>query len=312
VTQLVKMLQGHEILSSGPAIPQPRELAMQAAVHVLPGGGTIKGITEGVAKLRSPAMMTGILNTLDALAQRTSKAIGGGVSRIFGEEAAAGAAGAAESVTKVTRENFPHVARAVGDYNANLDRLAQESASQTSGFGAHAPGASQALAALAARGVGHLDAHTPKGGPRLALDPESKPSASELAQFNRVVEITERPTRALDHLARGTYTEEHHQTLQTVYPRLAEEMRLQVLDRLAKEMAKGTRLPHRIRFSLGLFLGTDLDSSMTPQSIAAAQAAYATQPTAPSQGMAPRADVKIGIGDRLATGTQGLTQRLGA
>jgi hypothetical protein len=77
-------------------------------------------------------------------------------------------------------------------------------------------------------------------------------------------------------------------------------------------MAKGTRLPHRIRFSLGLFLGTDLDSSMTPQSIAAAQAAYATQPTAPSQGMAPRADVKIGIGDRLATGTQGLTQRLGA
>jgi hypothetical protein len=361
VTQLVKMLQGHEILSSGPAVPMSSQGVMSAAAqsaasHLVPSG-VISGVTEGVAKLRSPAMMTGVLSALDDLAKATTKGIAGGVARIFGGVAEAeAAAGAAETAAKVTRENFRHVAGTLGDLGANLDRVAEITGQETGPLQPHAPAASEALVALAARGLGHLGASVPKGPPKLALDAEYVPSPTELAHFNRVVSIAQRPTAALEHIARGTYTQEHHQALQVIYPKLAhfnrvvsiaqrptaalehiargtytqehhqalqviypklaEEMKLQVLDHLSKEMAKGNRLPRRIRLGLGTFLGVDLDSSMTPAAIAAAQQAYALAPLqegAAGPGPAPklRASVKTRLGEGLATSAQGIEQRLG-
>lgn len=279
VTQIVKMLQGPQIISSGPAIPGigydlATEALQRLANKALPFGLT--GMVTGtIDRLRSPGVTIGVLRALDTMAAKTSKAIGSGVGRIFEGEAAAASGSAARAVTP---ESYPNVSADLHHYGSDLDRLAETVSQHTAPVAGHAPATTDALQALAARVVQHLEGLIPAGPARLPLSPEHRPSVAELTPFNRAHEIAENPLRLLDHVARGTLDPGHVRAAEAIWPKLTQEMRTQVLEKLAAQTAAGKTVPRRSRLALSIFLGTDLDRSTTQATIAANQAALASAP----------------------------------
>jgi len=272
-----------------------------AATGAAPGVGPLVGISFGYMKdvlkriARDPAMYSTLGNflktpiqTLSAmtglahLVGSTDKAIASGVGAIFrGETAAAGSEVAGSAVNA---GNFTNVSNGVTGLANNLDRLAQETSGQTNSLQPHAPGTSDAIHGVAARGVQLLASKLPAPGSRRPLDPPYRPSPAELAVFNRYQALAEHPTLILQHVANGTLTQDQLNTVQAVYPKLLAEMRAQVTSQLAKEMAKGTRIPYRTRLSLSHFLGTDLDSTTTQVHLAANRAAFQRSPAPPGGG----------------------------
>lgn len=299
------------VRAQGNNLVSPTEFlgALGGGMGAGPAGALAMGAATAAVRRHASGVLgwaaTGAQKALLGFMERTEGKVASGVRAIFeGESAAA----AGDVASKVTRETFPHVASGLGDLHQNLDRMAEVTAGQTSGLREHAPATADALNALAARGIGHLAPKVPQGGPKLALDRDFTPSSSELSTLNKHLEIAQSPTRVLDHIARGTYSPEHHETLTVIYPKLHEQMKLEVLDRLAKAMAKGERIPRKVRMGLSMFLGQDLDSSMTGQAIAAAQGVYAAQPAEPGPG-APAGggkvrDLKIDPAGRYDTGMQ--------
>lgn len=309
VTYLVKSAQGHEILSSGPAIPMPGQVMQQAGASlmgkVIPGGivGTVE---HAITSVRNPTMMTGVLNTLEKMAQRSSDALGGGVGRIFGQGAAAAAAEAAANV--VDMRTYPKVAERLNRYAMDPEHLADEMSRQTYALQDHAPSTTQALHGLASRAANYLQAKLPQATQRAPLDAEYRPSPAELAIFNRHYEIAHKPMRVLEHVAKGTVTPEHVETLKVIYPQLFTEMQAGALDRLAREVARGRRLPYRMRLSLSMFLGQDLDSSTKPQSLAANMASFAAAPVGPPGGP-PSGAKNLDVASRALTPMQRSAER---
>lgn len=288
--------------------------------------GTLGGISYGYMKdvikriVRDPAMFATVgrlikspLETFSAMAglgrltHSTDQAIASGVGAIFGSGAAAGGAEAAAHA--VTPGNYTHVAGNLSGYSGNLDKLAEDTGQQTAPLRTHAPATTDALHGIAARGVQTLAGKLPAPGQRQPLDPPYQPSRAELVAYNRYHEIAESPARVLQHVAAGTITREHMDALQTIYPNLASEMRQKVMDRLAAEVSKGTRLPHQKRLALSLFLGSDLDSSSTQHHLAATQAAFAQH----QQQAAPRPSAaglsRLSVASRLSTPMQASAAR---
>lgn len=250
--------------------------------------------------LKSPGETLSAMAGLGRLSGKTDEAVAQGLNAIFGNEVAAGSAEAMGNA--VTPGNYPHVAGNLSGYGSNLDKLAEDTSRETERLRNHAPATTDALHGVAARGVERLDAVIPRGGDRKPLDPPYVPSAAELAAYNRVHEIAEKPTRILNHIANGTITQDHVQTLAAIYPKLYVDWKAKAMDRLAKEIAKGRRPSAARRLALSAFMGQDLDSSTTQQHIAASQSAFATAagPAKPAaQGTTP-----LKIAARTATASQ--------
>lgn len=256
--------------------------------------------------LKSPVETLSAMAGLARLTSTTDEAIASGVGAIFGGGVAAGSAEASGKF--LDAKSFGHVASNLGNYASDLDRLAEDTSRQTEGVRDHAPATSDALHGLAARGVQYLNGQAPRAQQQ-PLDRPYQPSRSELTQFNRAHEIAQRPTNVLAHVAKGTLTPEHLQTLAAIYPRLYQEMQAQVLDRLSKEMAKGNHIPYRTRLSVGMFLGQNLDSTTMPVHMAANVAAVAKAPRAPMPALKESGLAKVKMGDRMQTPSQAAAQR---
>lgn len=287
-----------KIMVSQGFIPSPGEVAREAgkaALHEIPGVGTIsRTATATLEKIRrSPSAMVGLLGAFAKLAEKTSQAIDGKIGRVLSGEAAAGAAAAAEAAVgrgtvTITPKDFPRVASDLRHHGSDPVRLAETVATHTAGLDEHAPTASLALAAAAARGVQHLQGHLPVGPARLPLNREYLPSRAELRNVNRAHEVMQAPLRALDHVAKGTLDPIHVQALEAVYPKLTQHMRTKVLEGIASRTAAGKTIPRHTRLALSLFLGSPLDSSVNPETIAANQATMAQAPKQQDQMPAPQ------------------------
>jgi hypothetical protein len=326
VTQLVKMQQGHEILSSGPAVPTGASMALAAARRIPGGAGHVAGLITGtIHKVRQPSTMVHVLSVLDKFAKRASVRLDKSASAIF-KSGAGGAASSKAAATgtegfssggMVTPERFTDVSSSLRDYGGNLDRLAEVVSRETEGLRDHAPAATAAAHAFAARVVQHLGAQLPDGGTRQLLDPKFEPSRTELADYNRHHEIAARgPVAVLEHLARGTLHPAHLEASQAMYPRLHAEAQQLVADKLAEHLGEKNHLPSRLRPGLSMFLGNDLEYSMTPAAILSAQLVYAGTPAEQPPGGAPAPqksrNVETRISERASTSTQGNEARLKA
>jgi hypothetical protein len=126
----------------------------------------------------------------------------------------------------------------------------------------------------------------PPGPPAPALQPhldEGLPSTSEMAAFVRAARVVDDPMTVFDSLRRGDLTTDEVDALKAVYPEVYGEMQGMVMTELAK---LDTPLPYDKALSLGLLVGVPAHPSMTPEYIAAQQAAL-TAP--PEQGQPPAA-----------------------
>jgi hypothetical protein len=272
--------------------------------------GPMKAVIQRIARdptmystlgnfLLSPAKTLSTMLEMSRLTSMTDDAIADGIGAIFG-------AGTAKVTSEVAGKlvdprTYLHVASNLSGYSNNLDGLASHTTLQTDAIQDHLPGSSDALHALAARGVQLLQAKIPRAEAREPLDPPYQPSAAELARYNRFHEIAEKPTVILHKVAEGTLSPEHIEAAQAVYPSLLAEMRLKTTDRLASEISKGRIIPYKTRLALSMFLGKNMDSSLSYQSMQANQAAFAMptmQPSAPARPSRAAGADKITIAQR--------------
>lgn len=168
-----------------------------------------------------------------------------------------------------------------------IERLSRE----TAALGAAAPATTVEVMALAQRVATFLADKAPKGPTPLlevkALARPSRPADAEAARYARYASAAFNPRGVLSEAAAGMASPEGVETLQALYPQLLEEWRQQLMERLSSH---GTALSYRQRLGLSYLLGSPLDPSLKPESVAMLQGAYAQkEPQQPSRRQAPSA-----------------------
>lgn len=284
-TAMMKYLDsgGVGIPNSGPFVPNPAmRMAGKAAEMVLPGmvTSTIKATLNVGQTLKSAPKMVAVLANLERAAQSISRHIDTAAATLaHGSVKAANigrseaAAGIASVFGKTAEENSAlYLKRSthLRELSGNVDKLYDTLSQQTDGMHEHAPNTAQAAQAASARGVAFLASKIPQPPDRGPLAPKWRPSQAEISKFNRYYQAVEDPTSILKQAAAGTLTPESVEAVKAVYPDLFQKMTTSILDKLTSQR---TPVPYRTKLMVSFLLGTDLDGTLSPASIARNQAA---------------------------------------
>lgn len=247
---------------------------------------TIEDILSGKTVLHSEDQLTskraqyGALAKIERMAQETTRKINKGASNIF--DTLKPVIGIIS--TKLTPEKFEKTADKIRTMSNNFERGAEALENATSPIHSAAPSIAANLNIAAARATQFLASKLPIQDPGTPFSAPTKPSASEIAKFNRYYEIVENPVGVLSHIKNGTLTKEHLETIRTVYPKMYTQMQHAIMDKIAQK--GGEHLPYQTKLTLSMFLGQDLTRSLKQASISSAQQVFATQGKAqPQRGM---------------------------
>lgn len=183
--------------------------------------------------------------------------------------------------------------------------------------GHYMPDHGATLAAVAARAVNYLNTLKPSEDRLGPLDPKRTPSDVEVAKYNRALDIAEQPLTAIQHIKDGNLTPDDVTTFKTIYPSLYDRVSQKLTKEMIEHTAKGNSVPYTARLGMSLFLGQALDSTMTPQSIAAAQPMPKMPPEQPQgaqsqQGGAHSMKAIADIGNMFKTPGQSRESRRGS
>lgn len=115
------------------------------------------------------------------------------------------------------------------------------------------------------------------------LDTESKISKIQQSEFNRTLDIAQQPLMPLQYIKDGTLKPQDIQTLQAIHPMAYPKLMQKITNEMTNHLSDGGKIPYHVRQSLSLFMGQPLDSTLTPQSILAAQSTFMPSPMAQGQ-----------------------------
>lgn len=130
----------------------------------------------------------------------------------------------------------------------------------------HAPNTASAVGAQAFKAAQFLYEKAPKYQAATSINPELsmkryRPSDIEMAKFERYVQAVDNPFSALKDFSNGIMTPEQSEALRVVYPRMYDEIRSEVANKLA-EMK--TELPYSKRIALSTLLNVPIDQATSP------------------------------------------------
>lgn len=137
-----------------------------------------------------------------------------------------------------------------------------------------APQIAQSLQLSTAKAVHFLSTKLPTKPDNNPFQKPYEPSPTEMAKFERYVNIIEKPTSALNHVKLGTIGPDTMEALQTVYPKLLDQMRQAVNLEATNQAKKGRDLPFQLKQSISMFLGQPISSSLLPQNVMNNQAVF--------------------------------------
>jgi hypothetical protein len=145
------------------------------------------------------------------------------------------------------------------------------------GLGSYMPEHAQALSAHSMRALNFINQNRPQPTKASFFDNESEPTPEQTRAYDRGLGIAQQPLIAFQHLKDNSLLPQDMQILKTMHPQYYGHMAQAVTNAMADHVSDGGKVPYQMRQSLSLFLGHALDSSMTPQSIMAAQAVFMNQ-----------------------------------
>ena len=102
--------------------------------------------------------------------------------------------------------------------------------------------------------------------------------------YHQALDVANDPLSVIPEIGHGTLEESHVQHLSAMAPELTDLLKRKMTEKVMQQQIKDKKPPYRVRQALSLFMGSDLSSELTPASIQAAQATFATpaaQPPAP-------------------------------
>lgn len=147
----------------------------------------------------------------------------------------------------------------------------------------------------AANYLNQLRPQVPQNSP---LDSSNLPASPlKTRNFHNALTIAEDPLSVLQKVKDGTIHSEDIKHLQNLYPKLHERMVQKMNDQMTEHLSKGNEIPKKLQRSLSLFLGQNLNSSITPQALLSSQSTFlpnAPQPTQqqPKQHKTPENSLK--------------------
>jgi hypothetical protein len=130
-------------------------------------------------------------------------------------------------------------------------------------------------------------------------DPE--PSKAEIAKFNRYYSTVENPMSILKHIQDNTVSQESIETLETVFPKIFNQMKSHILEHVSG-MKNPEEIPYKTKMTLSRFLGQPLHPSQAPQAIAQNQMTYnqAAQQSAQKEKGNETGESKLTLGKRMS------------
>ncbi len=140
-------------------------------------------------------------------------------------------------------------------------------------IGHYLPEHQSAMAQMSMHAINYVESLRPKDETALPFDPKPKVSAYAQAQFDRVLDLAEQPLLAFEAIKKGNLNQKDVMHIKVMYPKLYEQMSEQLYHSVLENDAQKNPIPYKQRMAISLFLGQPLDSTMTPASIQAAQAA---------------------------------------
>lgn len=172
----------------------------------------------------------------------------------------------------------------------NMDNPDHMIAAQAqSNLGHYMPEAQVSIAKASATAVQYLESIKPKPMKLGPMDREIPPSKQEMARYNRALDIAINPITVLQHVKDGTLQTSDIQDLNSMYPGLYKQFSDKLINDTVSAEATEQTVPYKTKVGISLFLGTELDSSMRPSSIQAAQPKPKAQPQpAPSGTNGPK------------------------
>jgi len=164
--------------------------------------------------------------------------------------------------------------------------------SQEDHFATNFPQENMILQTARGRIYRHLKAAKPaKAINALAFD-RNEPSDNQHRVYNQALDLAASPLSVLKHVKDGTLTKNHMEHMQAMWPELTTHLSKEMTKRITEAQLKGETPEYKVRKSLSLFLGTPLDSTMTPSGIMAAQATYIPKIGPPQAGGPPNSKKK--------------------
>lgn len=143
----------------------------------------------------------------------------------------------------------------------------------TSDLAMAAPESAAAIQTTAIRGIQFLSSKMPKNESDSLFPVAYRPSDYEISRFMKYKSTVDDPMSVLGSLKDNNVTVEQIETLNAVYPELYNAMRMQVME---KAVSLKSPPSYQKQLALSMFLGVDVDSSLSPHMIQANQASFAT------------------------------------
>lgn len=276
-----------------------------AAASIAVSHPAIGAMIEAYNVARNPISAMNKLAEVERILGKSTQAISRGAKAIFdtGVETTHKSMGTLLSFPiKERLSEHAKIADNVADMNSNPGLLMDRLAENTQSLHEAAPNTAGAVQSTQTMAISFLASKLPPRPPSNPFSEPYKPSNSEMAMFERYVQIVEKPIAALDLVKQNTITNEAVETLNAVYPKLYNEMKSAVLKEATDILAKKQTIPYQTKQSLSIFLGQPLEQSMTYQNVMNNQIAF--QPPAPTQGQTKPS--KTGMGKMTVASRTGL------
>jgi hypothetical protein len=286
--------------------------------HLAPviGRKTIGAVGSGALKVLSTGVAKGAMKTLDYAADVNSGAqrINSGISALF-------KAGGKQAVTEYANDKDKEKLKdyiSSGQQNKEMDNSVQASPSPTPQQQSFAEGGEvlgQSLPEIKPadtkktilEGTNSLANHYPTQGamiqaaksrintyltsirpqpPKGALPFDTPlPNKDGERHYNKAIDIANDPLSILNKIKSGTITPDHVEHFKQLYPELHNHLSKKLIDKMGESKLDSDKVgkpTYRVRQGMGLFLGSPLDSTLTPQSMIAAQSVFQQQASQPA------------------------------
>lgn len=303
-------------LASRGALPPASLASGQLAAYVaaraagIPGAATVAGVLN---RLRSPSLVAAVLRATDAVKLSFDKALNSGVARLFSGAATGAMTAPVARPFKLTPENYKAYANAISSYAGAPDVTATAIEGRLEPVMTVDPMMGFRIHKQTMNTTSYINTKLPRPAKIGLLDPDYAPSSSELRTINRHIEVAHDPLQVLALAKEGKLTEEHVQALDATSPRIANEIRLAVAEKIATDPGAVKKLPRSVQQSIGHLLGQDLTWGQSALAIGGTQRLYqsmGTPQTAGAVGERPR-NVALSTDSMYATGTEAVNRSLG-
>lgn len=178
-----------------------------------------------------------------------------------------------KSTEKERKEKYDKAIKDLKSLNDFQENLIETIEKTTSDSFEVAPKTSSALQSSLLKGIAFLQSKIPEPLPKGPYDTDYAPSNAQISKFLRYYDSVQNPLIVLNQLEDNHVFPETVETLQNVFPKLYNEIKTSLVDKMAQNLSKNNEKPdYQKRVVLSKFLGISLDSSLRSNVFAANQA----------------------------------------